>query len=209
MTSTRQLRGDEVVLRLAARFMLCCRKSLVLFLHICLCRMTYPSKLWSPNLRTTLVRSTEFHAAAHGVTHSRVEIAGLARQALRNPAIKAALESPRLWSEIPVAAEIETRDGSVVIEGILDLLYQDSDDDLVVVDYKSDYIPDDATLSAKMERYRWQGAAYAAAVGKASGRRVKDVQLLFVRRDEALSIGDLDMLTARLPHIVTNRRDHA
>ena len=160
-------------------------------------------------LENDVVRSTEFHAAAHGVTHSRVEIAGLARQALRNPAIKAALESPRLWSEIPVAAEIETRDGSVVIEGILDLLYQDSDDDLVVVDYKSDYIPDDATLSAKMERYRWQGAAYAAAVGKASGRRVKDVQLLFVRRDEALSIGDLDMLTARLPHIVTNRRDHA
>ena len=60
------------------------------------------------------------------------------------------------------------------------------------MDYKSDYIPDDDTLSAKMSRYRWQGAAYAAAVGMASGRRVKDVQLLFVRRDEALSIGDLD-----------------
>ena len=155
-------------------------------------------------LENDIVRSTEFHAAAHGVSHERGEIASLSRQALRNPAVKAALEAPRLWVEIPVAAEIDTKDGPVVVEGILDLLYQDRDDELVVVDYKSDYIPDDATLSAKMERYRWQGAAYAAAVGIASGRRVKDVQLLFVRRDEALSIGDLDKLTARLPDIVAN-----
>ena len=154
-----------------------------------------------------IVRSTEFHAAAHGVSHERGEIASLARQALRNPAVKAALEAPRLWVEIPVAAEIDTKDGPVVVEGILDLLYQDLDDELVVVDYKSDYIPDDDTLSAKMNRYRWQGAAYAAAVGIASGRRVKDVQLLFVRRDEALSIGDLDKLTARLPDIVANGLD--
>ena len=160
-------------------------------------------------LENDIVRSTEFHAAAHGVSHERREIASLARQALRNPAVKAALGSPRLWVEIPVAAEMDTKDGPVVIEGILDLLYQDMEGDLVVVDYKSDYIPDDDTLSAKMSRYRWQGAAYAAAVGMASGRRVKDVQLLFVRRDEALSIGDLDELTAQLPDIAASGLDRS
>lgn len=160
-------------------------------------------------LESDIVRSTEFHAAAHGVSHDRSEIARLTRLALRNPALVSALDSPRLWSEIPVAAEIETEDGPVVIEGILDLLYQDADDDLVVVDYKSDYIPDDATLSAKIERYAWQGAAYAAAVAKASGKRVKDVQLLFVRRDEAFSIEDLDVMVARLPEIVVKGRDQS
>ena len=160
-------------------------------------------------LENDVVRSTEFHAAAHGVSHSRGEIARLAHQALRNPALKAAMEAPRLWSEIPVAAEIETQDGPVVIEGILDLLYQDRDGDLVIVDYKSDYIPNDLTLSAKMERYSWQGAAYAAAVGRASGKRVKDVQLLFVRRDEALSIDNLDGLIARLPDVVAKGRDQS
>ena len=37
-------------------------------------------------LENDIVRSTEFHAAAHGVSHERGEIASLALQALRNPA---------------------------------------------------------------------------------------------------------------------------
>ena len=119
------------------------------------------------------------------------------------------LISPVNRQQIPVAAEIETQDGPVVIEGILDLLYQDRDGDLVIVDYKSDYIPNDLTLSAKMERYSWQGAAYGAAVGRASGKRVKDVQLLFVRRDEALSIDNLDGLIARLPDVVAKGHDQS
>ena len=156
-----------------------------------------------------IVSSTEFNATAHGVSHSRSEIANLARTTLRNPAVRMALEAPRLWSEIPVAAEIETPDGSVVIEGIIDLLYQDADNSLVIVDYKSDYIPDDDTLRSKIERYSWQGAAYAAAVGRASGQRVKDVQLLFVRRDEALSVNNLDGRISQLSKIVAHGGDYS
>ncbi|MXY47386.1 MAG: hypothetical protein F4Y44_10515 [Chloroflexi bacterium] len=149
-----------------------------------------------------IIRSTEEHAESHGV-HSSDEIARLARRALRNPALQTALVSPRMWAEIPVAAEIDSPAGPVVIEGIIDLLYQSADGEFVIVDYKSDYIADDAVLNAKMKRYQWQGAAYAAAVQKASGQSVKDVQILFVRIDEAKSIKNLDELIAQLPKLVT------
>ncbi|MYC07127.1 MAG: AAA family ATPase [Chloroflexi bacterium] len=150
-----------------------------------------------------IIRSTEEHAESNGVAQSIGEIARLARMALRNPALQAALESPRMWAEVPVAAEIDSLAGPVVIEGIIDLLYQSADGEFVIVDYKSDYIADDVALKAKMKSYRWQGAAYAAAVQKASGQSIKDVQLLFVRRDEAQSIKDLDGLIARLPELLT------
>ena len=73
----------------------------------------------------------------------------------------------------------------MVIEGIIDLLYLDHDGQMVILDYKSDRVDTDAAVQDKMDYYRWQGAAYAAAVESATGKTVKDVQFLFVRRDEA------------------------
>ena len=115
----------------------------------------------------------------------------------------AAFRATRLWSEIPVAGQIETDRGPVVIEGIIDLLYQDRDGKLVIVDHKSDYVPNSAALSAKIDLYRWQGAAYASAVGTATGMEVKDVQLLFVRANESRSVPDLGRLVSELPRVVS------
>ena len=156
-----------------------------------------------PNIGDVIDGLAETHAAAHGVPSSRSELAVLADQALRHPAVLNALRAPRLWSEIPVAGQIETERGPVVIEGIIDLLYQDQDGKLVIVDHKSDYVPNSAALSAKMDLYRWQGAAYASAVGAATGMEVKDVQLLFVRVNEAHSVPDLNNLVLELPGVVS------
>ncbi len=144
----------------------------------------------------------EQHAAAEGVKPRRSEIARLAQRALRNPAVVAGLRAPRLWAEIPVAARIETPRGPVVIEGIIDLLYQDDDDRLVILDYKSDYVPTEAAVQDKLARYQWQGAAYAAAVTQATGRTVKDVQFLFVQIDQARRITNLPELMGQLPEVI-------
>ena len=72
-------------------------------------------------------RLAEFHASAQGVSSSRFDIARLVRQALLHETVEAAFKAPRLWSEIPVAAQVETSRGAVVIEGIIDLLYLDED----------------------------------------------------------------------------------
>ena len=97
--------------------------------------------------------------------------------------------APRLWPEIPVAASIDTPRGPVVIEGIIDLLYQDDDGELVILDYKSDRVDDYVAADAKLEHYRMQGVAYAATVERATGNTVKAVQFLFVQLQDGRTLG--------------------
>ena len=129
------------------------------------------------------------------------EIARLAQKALSTSAVTAALRAAKLWSEIPVAAPITTPKGDVVvIEGIIDLLYQDANGELVVIDYKSDDINTESGVTARLEHYQWQGAAYAAALESATGKTVKDVQFLFVRLDNPLrQVENLRELMSQLP----------
>ena len=138
----------------------------------------------------------EQQAADNGVAAGRAgEIVRLARKALHTPAVTAALYAPHLWSEIPVAAPVD----GVVVEGIIDLLYEDSDGDLVVIDYKSDDVSESG-VAALLGRYQWQGAAYAAALESATDKTVKDVQFLFVRLEQPLHrVTNLWELMAELP----------
>ena len=126
------------------------------------------------------------HAKDQGVSASSDDVARLANRALRNPAVVAGMRAPRLWPEIPVAASIDTPRGPVVIEGIIDLLYQGDDGQLVILDYKSDRVEDNAAADTKLEHYRMQGVAYAAAVEGATGNTVKAVQFLFVQLQDGL-----------------------
>ena len=50
---------------------------------------------------------------------------------------------------------------------------------LVVVDYKTDHAADETALDEKLQRYRLQGAAYAAAVEAATGERVSRCVFIF------------------------------
>ena len=125
-------------------------------------------------------------AKAQGLTGRDGEIADLARRALQNHSVQAALRARRLWPEIPVAAPIAPTDEAqepVVVEGIIDLLYEDDDGQLVILDYKSDDIKAGELDDRMKQHYQWQGAAYAAAIEQATRRKVKDVQFLFVRLD--------------------------
>ncbi|MDE2937528.1 MAG: UvrD-helicase domain-containing protein [Chloroflexota bacterium] len=148
---------------------------------------------------------SQFHADAEGVSSQNAEIVLLARRTLRNPAVVAALRSPRLWSEIPVAAQVETPAGAVVIEGIIDLLYQDTDGRLVILDYKSDQVHNDADVAERLSHYRMQGAVYAAAVEKATGISVKAMQFLFVRLEDGLrEVENLQDLMEGIPELIAN-----
>ena len=131
------------------------------------------------------------------------EIADLAKRTLRNPAVVAALRARVLWPEIPAAAQIETPSGPVVIEGIIDLLYEDFDGQLVILDYKSDRVDNEHEVAAKVNHYGMQGAVYAAAVEKATGQTVKAVQFLFIQRENGLrEIENLRDLMDRIPDVI-------
>jgi ATP-dependent exoDNAse (exonuclease V) beta subunit len=111
-------------------------------------------------------------AAAEGVLGQEALVAALARAALAAPAVREAATAEH-WREVYVAAP----QGDTLLEGYVDLLYR-TPDGLVVVDYKTDHAPDEAHLEAKLERYRLQGGAYAAAVADATGETV--VRCVFI-----------------------------
>jgi ATP-dependent exoDNAse (exonuclease V) beta subunit len=113
-----------------------------------------------------------------GVTPDSALVAALASSALASPLIRRAAARPH-WRESYVATVV----GDRVLEGVVDLLYRD-DDGLVVVDYKTGAVPS-AALPARVDFYRPQMAAYAAAVSAAVGEPVARCVLLFLSPDGA------------------------
>jgi ATP-dependent helicase/nuclease subunit A len=120
-------------------------------------------------------------AAAEGVLGKEDVIAALAQAAIDSDTVKSAAQR-RHWREVYVGVPYETG----VLEGYIDLLYED-DDGLVVVDYKTDAWRNVAELEAKVERYSVQLEAYAGAVGTAVGREVCRAILLFLRPGGAVT----------------------
>jgi ATP-dependent exoDNAse (exonuclease V) beta subunit len=122
-------------------------------------------------------------AAAEGVLGSEHAIEALCRSALDSDILQHAARQPH-WREVYVGVPY----GDQVLEGYIDLLYQD-DDGLVVVDYKTDSWRSDPDLDAKVDRYRVQLSAYAKAVSEAVGRDVTRAVLLFLSATGAVAIG--------------------
>jgi hypothetical protein len=112
-------------------------------------------------------------AAAEGVLGQEAVVAALARSALAAPVVMEAATSPH-WREVYVAAPV----GDTLLEGYIDLLYR-APDGLVVVDYKTDHLPDDASLEARLEHYSRQGAAYALAVERVTAQPVSRCVFVF------------------------------
>lgn len=145
-----------------------------------------------------------WQAQVEGVAGAVDEIAAKARAAATSALVRRAV-SGRWWREVHVGVPIEQISGVAprgpvdLFEGFVDLLFE-GDDGLVVVDYKTDSIPDEAAVATTLERYAPQGAAYAVAVEAATGRPVTEVHFLFLRGTEAVDavVPDLDAAKARV-----------
>jgi ATP-dependent exoDNAse (exonuclease V) beta subunit len=68
--------------------------------------------------------------------------------------------------------------GGAILDGAIDLLYEQPDGQLVIVDYKTDRVSE-ADFASRAESYRPQGTAYAQAVRSATGKDVSHVALVF------------------------------
>jgi ATP-dependent exoDNAse (exonuclease V) beta subunit len=123
-------------------------------------------------------------AAAEGVLGYEATITQLVQSALGANTVRAACAG-EYWRETYVAVPVE----GITLEGYVDLVYRPvADAGLVVVDYKTDAIADEATLATKLAHYRVQGAAYAIAVAAATGARVDRCVFLFLARDGAREV---------------------
>lgn len=127
-------------------------------------------------------------AAAEGVTSRRADVVRLAQAGLATKAAQAAAAG-RHWRELWVAAPV----GGRLVEGYIDLLYE-GPDGLVVVDWKTDRVDGDDDTAALLDRYRLQGAGYAAAVEAVTGQPVSRVVFGFLRPEGAVEaeLPDLD-----------------
>jgi ATP-dependent exoDNAse (exonuclease V) beta subunit len=110
--------------------------------------------------------------------------------ALGSPSVQAAAAAPH-WRELYACTPVAGR----LLEGYVDLLYR-GPDGLVVVDHKTADTTDPAELDRRVQGYRLQGAAYALAVGQATGEPVVRVTFLFLTPAGAIELDLPDLATA-------------
>lgn len=133
-----------------------------------------------------LDKNVQAQAAAEGVPTRADAIARLVRRALDSSIVQRALASGRYWREAPVAGPI----GDGIVEGFIDLLFEE-EDGFVIVDFKTDAVRSEEAIEQAMARYRLQGGAYALALSKAAGVKVKEVSFLFLEPNLLKSVADL------------------
>lgn len=108
----------------------------------------------------------------------REELIPVVRRAWDSPPVRRAAMASNCLREAYFGA---MRDGKV-LEGVLDLVFQNPDGTIEVVDYKSDRVTSEAEADAKMVNgYARQGVAYADLVEASLGQRPAHVWFLFVR----------------------------
>ena len=139
-------------------------------------------------------------ALAEGVPDREAEIRRLADSARNAPIVRTAVEGGwRSWREVPVATEID----GTLLEGFVDLLLEQPDGELVVVDWKTDRVPEPPELDAALDRYSVQGAAYALALEAVLGQTVARCVFVFARAPGGAIERDVVDLRARIGAVRT------
>ena len=64
----------------------------------------------------------------------------------------------------------------ILVQGIIDLYYIDKDDNLILVDYKTDYVPN-GNIKVLEEKYKVQLDLYKKAIEEASGKKVSKAMI--------------------------------
>ena len=138
-------------------------------------------------------------AAAEGVASRQSDVARLARAGLATATARAAAAAPH-WRELWVSAPV----GGRLVEGYIDLLYRDQAGRLVVVDWKTDRIEGEADAATLLNRYRLQGAGYAAAVEAVTGEPVARMVFGFLRPEGAIEtdLPNLPTAVEEVRHLV-------
>lgn len=93
--------------------------------------------------------------------------------------------------ELPLLDRVRQDDAVGFVAGTVDLLYRDpADDGLVVADYKTDAVADDAALAERVERYRPQLERYALILTEALGLPTSPrCELWFLEADRIVEVG--------------------
>jgi len=151
--------------------------------------------LVDPELR----RLAGIHARAERIGERADDVERLVLTALSSPTVQAAFATGRPHREVYVATTV----GAVVLDGYVDLCYEE-EGGLTVVDYKTDTVRDRAEVETSAEHHSLQAAAYALALGDATGLPVHRCVLVFLSpgRPIELEVPDLSRAIERVRGLV-------
>jgi len=112
----------------------------------------------------------------------RSEVARLAYSLAAHPVLARAIAAKRRFVELPILFRDDSLDGSPLIEGKIDLLFEE-DDGFVIVDWKTDRLDSPAGRTLREALYRPQLEAYGRGLRALLGKtaRVKESLLVFAR----------------------------
>jgi ATP-dependent helicase/nuclease subunit A len=108
--------------------------------------------------------------------------ADLVDRALGLPVVDRARRATRVWREL----SLWFPDGAHLVEGIVDLVFEE-DGQLVVVDYKSDAITEDQAL-AQAAHHAPQLQLYGRGLAQAAGLPVRERLVLFTALGRAVPV---------------------
>ena len=113
---------------------------------------------------------------------AEAEAITLVKRLLAHPVVARARVSRRRFVELPVLFRDDALEGSPLVEGKIDLLFEE-DDGWVVVDWKTDRISTAASRAEREALYGPQLASYARALTAVlgPGTIVKEMVLAFAR----------------------------
>lgn len=88
-----------------------------------------------------------------------------------------------------VVSEAENSKKNILVQGIIDLYYIDKNDNLVLIDFKTDYISNESNAKEKiLEKYKVQLEIYKTALEQALGRKVNKTAICLVKDEYYLEI---------------------
>ena len=88
-----------------------------------------------------------------------------------------------------VVSEAENSKKNILVQGIIDLYYIDKNDNLVLIDFKTDYISNEPNAKEKiLEKYKVQLEIYKTALEQALGRKVNKTAICLVKDEYYLEI---------------------
>jgi ATP-dependent helicase/nuclease subunit A len=113
---------------------------------------------------------------------ARAEAVRLVERLLAHPVVARARAARRRFVELPILFRDDALEGAPLVEGKIDLLFEE-DDGWVVVDWKTDRLPTPAVRAEREALYAPQLASYARALVAllGPGTRVRETLLAFAR----------------------------
>ncbi|MBV9599694.1 MAG: UvrD-helicase domain-containing protein, partial [Chloroflexi bacterium] len=124
-------------------------------------------------------------AQSEAIPDLQATVVEYVRNAASSAPVQRAISGRRYWREVPIG--VTWNDADALLEGTIDLLFEQPGESLHLVDYKTDRVTE-AQLLRRASEYRTQVQTYANALERVTGRSVAEVSLVFCSLNRVVTL---------------------